>query len=97
MVVGILTVTLRLEGNASLKGKRKVVKSVLGRVRARFNVSASEVAEQDVHQLAVLGFTAAGPDYRLINAVMDNVLGFIEAHAEAEIIDSQLALEHFFT
>ena len=37
---------MRLEGNASLKGKRKVVKSILGRVKARFNVAASEVGQQ---------------------------------------------------
>ncbi len=43
MHAGLMEVTLRLEGNASLKGKRKVVKSILGRVKARFNAWAARI------------------------------------------------------
>ena len=42
MFVGILQVDLHLDKAASLKDKRQVVKSVLARVRAAFNVSAAE-------------------------------------------------------
>ncbi|MGL4208798.1 MAG: DUF503 domain-containing protein, partial [Candidatus Adiutrix sp.] len=55
MHVGALEITLRLQGNDSLKGKRKVVKSLIGRVKSRFNVGAAEVDQQDTHELAVLG------------------------------------------
>ena len=96
MVVGVLEITLRLEGNESLKGKRKVVKSILGRVKARFNVAASEVGGQDRYQIAVLGFSACGPDFRKLNSVMDNLLDYVENNVEAEVVDSQLELEHFF-
>jgi uncharacterized protein YlxP (DUF503 family) len=91
-----MEVTLRLEGNSSLKGKRKVVKSILGRVKARFNVAASEVGEQDVYGLAILGFAVCGPDGRVLNTVLDNILDFIEANADAEVADSQMEFDFIF-
>lgn len=87
---------MRLEGNASLKGKRKVVKSILGRVKARFNVAASEVGQQDTYELAVLGFSVCGPERRILNTVLDNVLDFIEDNADAEVVDSQMEFDLFF-
>lgn len=96
MHVGVLEVTLRLEGNASLKGKRKVVKSILGRIKSRFNVAASEVGGQDVYEVAVLGFAVCGPDHQVLNTVLDRVLDFIEDNAEAEVVDSVMEFDLFF-
>ena len=96
MHVGVMEVTLRLEGNASLKGKRKVVKSIMGRVKARFNVAVSEVGSQDVYETAVLGFAVCGPDQRILNAVLDNVLDFIEDNVDAEVADSVMEFDFFF-
>ncbi len=96
MHVGVMTVTLRLEGNASLKGKRKVVKSVLGRVKARFNAAVSEVGAQDVYETAILGFAVCGPDQRVLNTVLDNILDFIEDNADAEVADSDMEFDVFF-
>ena len=91
-----MEVTLRLEGNASLKGKRRVVKSILGRVKARFKAAASEVGGQDVYETAVLGFAVCGPDRRILNTVLDNILDFIEDNADAEVADSEMEFELFF-
>ncbi|MHC4962307.1 MAG: DUF503 domain-containing protein, partial [Planctomycetota bacterium] len=52
MLVGLLTVHIHLHGIDSLKGKRKIVKSLIERLRSRFNASVSEVAAQDNKQLA---------------------------------------------
>ncbi len=94
MHVGLLEVTLRLEGNASLKGKRKVVKSILGRVKARFNAAASEVGGH--YETAVLGFAVCGPDRRILNTVLDNILDFIEDNVDAEVADSEMEFDLFF-
>ncbi|MDR2142500.1 MAG: DUF503 domain-containing protein [Deltaproteobacteria bacterium] len=88
MLVGVLEVTLSLEGNRSLKGKRKVISSLLARVKARFNVSAAEVGGQNQHELAVLGFTVCGSEARILNSVLDHLLNFIEDNVEAQVIDS---------
>ena len=96
MHVGLLEVVLKLEGNSSLKGKRKVVKSLLGRVKARFNTAAAETGGQDIHETAVLGFAVCGPDRRVLNTVLDNILDFIEDNAEAEVADSRMEFDFFF-
>jgi uncharacterized protein YlxP (DUF503 family) len=90
MVVGVLEVTLHMEGNQSLKDKRKVVKSLLARTRAKFNASASEVGLPDVHESAILGFTVCGGDAEVLRSVLDHLLNFIEHAARAEVVDSRL-------
>ena len=58
MFVGILQVDLEITGARTLKEKRQVVKSVLDRLRASFNVSTAEVDDHDLYQRAALGFSA---------------------------------------
>ncbi|MDR2366811.1 MAG: DUF503 domain-containing protein [Deltaproteobacteria bacterium] len=89
VVVGVLLVTLRMEGNSSLKEKRRVVKSLLGRVKARFNASASEVGGQDRHETAVVGFSVMGSDARVLNRVLDHILNFVDDVVDAEVVDSE--------
>ena len=57
----------------SLKEKRGIVKSVLGRARNRFNVTCSEVARQDNPRVAVLGFVTIGPDKGVARTALERV------------------------
>ncbi len=95
MWLGAMEVTLRLEGNDSLKAKRKVVKSVLGRIKSRFNVAAAEVGGSDVYTACVLGFAVCGSDKTILKTVLERVLDFIEDNADAEVIDSFMEVELF--
>jgi uncharacterized protein YlxP (DUF503 family) len=90
VVLGVLEVTLSLEGNHSFKDKRRVVKSLLGRVKSRFNCSASEVGAQNSHGLAVLGFTVCGAEAKILNSVLNRLLNFIEDNAEAQVMEAQM-------
>ncbi len=92
MVVGLCLISLRLHGNASLKGKRRIVKSIKERVRSSFNVSVAEVAELDTLQRAEIGFAAVGNERAFINSVMDKVILKIEGFNMAEIIESRIEI-----
>ena len=92
MVVGICKIVLRIPGNASLKGKRKVVKGVITRLKNTFNVSAAEVGANDNHQRAEIGLAFVGNDRRRINSKLDKALNFVEAMEVAEIIDSEMEI-----
>jgi uncharacterized protein YlxP (DUF503 family) len=81
---------LALEGSHSFKDKRRVVKSLLGRVKSRFNCGAAEVGAQNNHGLAVVGFTVCGPEARILNSVLDHLLNYIEDNAEAEVVEAQM-------
>jgi len=50
MIVGTGLITLRLHDCRSLKGKRKVVKSMINRLRNNFNLSVAEVGANDIYQ-----------------------------------------------
>jgi len=78
MIVGILTVELHLHGLTSLKQKRSIVKSLLGRMRNKFNVSAAEVYRQDNKQLAVIGISIVSNETRYINQQFDKMINFME-------------------
>lgn len=96
MVVGILKITLIIPGNSSLKGKRKVIKSLLDKLRSKFNLAAAEVEHNDLWQKAGLGLTLVGNDRRFINSSMDKVLDFIYRTSDAEIIDSDSEIINIF-
>ena len=70
MIVGASVIDLHIHGSQSLKAKRGVVRSIVQRVRNRFNVSVAEIGGQDTWQLAVLGITAAGSDEVTVRRVL---------------------------
>ena len=88
--VGILQIDLSIEKARSLKEKRHVVKSILDRLRAGFNVSAAELDDLDLHQRAGLGFTAVANDADYVRGLLQKVLSHLQNHPEARVIDHQL-------
>lgn len=87
MVTGTAKITMYAPWVHSLKEKRMIVKSVCAKVRNKFNVSISEVEEQDTHQSIVLGLACVTGDAAFADSVIDHVLNFIEEITEAEIVD----------
>lgn len=77
MFVGVLRLTLYLPAPGSLKSKRHLVRSAIDRVKARFNVSIAEVAENDLWQKSVIGVTAVGNDHAFVNESLDKVADFV--------------------
>ena len=94
MVVGVAKLSLRLHGNQSLKGKRKVIKSICERVRKRFNLAVAETDSQDLWQAAELGIVAVGNEGRYIESKLDKASNFVEDLQLAEIVDVQRELIH---
>ncbi len=92
MVIGAMRIEMFLHDNQSLKGKRKVVKSVIGKVKHRFNVSISEVGSNDKWQIIELGVATAGNDRRHVDSSLTNVLAFIDSLYLAEIVDSKMEI-----
>ena len=97
MVVGVLRLRLHLPSSSSLKEKRRIVRSVIDRLKSRFEVAVAEVEEMDKWQVATLGIAAISNDTRHANEVLDKALDFVEAGPwEAQVIQSELELLHVF-
>jgi uncharacterized protein YlxP (DUF503 family) len=82
MNVGASKITLRLPENHSLKGKRRVIKSLCSRIRGKFNVSIAEVGDNDSWQIATLGVACASNSSRHTDDVLSSVMDFIERSRE---------------
>lgn len=92
MVAGLGVITFRLHDCRSLKGKRKVVKKIIHRLRNNFNVSVAEVGSNDMYQRAEIGFALVGNDRMLINSKIDKIINLADELGLAEIIDSEMEI-----
>lgn len=92
MVAGLGVITFRLHDCRSLKGKRKVVKSIITQLRNNFNVSVAEVGSNDVYQRAVIGFALVGNNRMVINAKIDKIFNLADELGLAEMIASEMEI-----
>ena len=79
MMAGLLTIHIHLHGIGSLKGKRKIVKSVIERLKSRYNFSVAEIDAQDNKSLAIIGLAAVANDSVFVNKQLDKAIEFIKA------------------
>ena len=94
MIVGTGIITLRLHDCRSLKAKRKVVKSMINKLRNNFNASVAEIGSNDVYQRAEIGFSLVGNDQALINSKIDKIFNMADDLGLAEIIDTEMEIIH---
>jgi uncharacterized protein len=87
MVLAYAVFDLHLPGCRGLKEKRMIVKSLKSRIRNEFEVSAAEVGGQDLLQRAELGVAAVGPDQAPLDALLQDILRFVESNLDGEILD----------
>lgn len=92
MTVGTCRVELQIPANASLKGKRQVLRSIKDRVRSRFNVSIAEVDRLDEWQRATVGIACVSNDARFADEVLSKVVHLIETSADALILDYEISI-----
>jgi uncharacterized protein YlxP (DUF503 family) len=78
MIIGVMKAELHLQGINSLKGKRSIVKSLLGRLKSRFNVSVSEVDHQDEKRIAVIGIALVSNETGFIDQQFDAIIHFMQ-------------------
>jgi hypothetical protein len=95
MNIGVCKVRLRLPENDSLKGKRQVSKSIIERVKNRYNVSIAEVDDQDLWQLLTLGITCVSNSGPHANEVLSKVVDFIQkSKFDVEMLDYEIEIIH---
>ncbi len=90
MVLGLLQIMVRLPDPQSLKEKRWLLKSLIARIKNRFNVSISEVDSQDKWQLSTVAVAHVGIAKPETNGLLDRVLEFAKGQKQIEVIDSKL-------
>jgi len=93
MVIGTCTIELHIPGNGSLKGKRRVIKSIIARIHNEFNVSIAEVDNQDLWQSATLGVACVSNGSNYVHGLLTKVVEWIEHNRpDVEVIDYQIEI-----
>ena len=80
-------------GDKSLKEKRSIVKSLIGRLKSRFNISIAEVDHNDNKTSAVIAMAIVSNETRFINQQLDKIADFM--HADGRFYLGQIERETF--
>jgi uncharacterized protein YlxP (DUF503 family) len=84
----VLRFRLRIPESGSLKDKRQVVRSVMQRLRNKFQVSVAEVDDNDAWQIATIGVACVANTARHCDEVLSEVVAFVEqSRLDAEVTD----------
>ncbi len=94
MHIGVCKIRLRIPDSQSLKAKRRIVKSLIAKLKNRFNIAIAEIEALDTHQFAVLAAVSVSNDNAHLHKLISHVVNFVEANVEAELIDYET--EFFF-
>jgi uncharacterized protein len=93
MIIGTCIIELRIPGNGSLKGKRRIIKSIIARVHNQFNVSIAEVGNHDLWQSATLGVACVSNGSTYVHGLLTKVVEWIEAHRpDVEVVDYRIEM-----
>jgi len=85
--VGVVNIELALYESASLKDKRRVIKSLKDRLRSAFNVSVAEVGHLEARQRATLAVAMVSGDARYLQGGLDQVVDFVRTRGGAVLLD----------
>ena len=88
MYVAVSRITLHLSASQSLKSKRGVVRSLVARVRQRFNVAIAETGDAELWQMAEMGLACVSNSPGHATEMVDEAVRFIEEEVlgQAEVI-----------
>jgi hypothetical protein len=93
MNIGVCRIVIRIPENHSLKGKRQIIKSIIGKLQQRYAVSVAEVEDNDLWQLATLGISCVSNHRQHSDTVLNNIVNYIARHyPNIEILDYQVEI-----
>ncbi len=90
MHIAALQVELEITDGLTLKDKRHVVRSLLDRIRNRFNVGAAEVGNNDSVRYATLAAVGVANERAFLDSMMTKISDLIESEPRVVVLGQQL-------
>ncbi|MCX8131668.1 MAG: DUF503 domain-containing protein [Clostridia bacterium] len=87
MVIGVCRIVLHMDEVFSLKEKRHIVKSIVERLKSRFNASVAEVDMNDTWNKAVIGVSCVSNEAGHADSMMSSIVNFVENDGRAVLVD----------
>jgi uncharacterized protein len=81
MHIGIIKFKIQLPANQSLKGKRKIVSSLIRKLHNNFAISVAETANNDDLKTAVIGISFVSNDIHILHRLISQILSYLQEHA----------------
>ena len=92
MIVGLLTLDLHIPEANSLKSKRMVIKSLIQKIKNKFNVSVAEVDAQNLWQRSIIGIAYVSNETVMINKVFEKIRTQVNNTHSVELINSDMEM-----
>lgn len=92
MIIGVCSLKLTIFGADSLKYKRQIFKSIIERLKNKFNISIAEVGLNDTWQTGIIGFACVTNDTAYANKIINKVIDFIDGDGRVEITDYNIEI-----
>ena len=86
---GLLIIQLHLPEAHTLKDKRQVLQSLLGRLKARLNVAVAETGHQDFHQRAEISLACVAGTRLGCDRILDDALALVEFQPRAVVLSAE--------
>ncbi len=77
-----------MESN-SLKDKRRIVRSIIERLKSRFNISIAEVEHLEALRRTALGLALVSNETGYLEKTMNKIVSFVEADTRVQIISME--------
>ena len=92
MFIGSATFYLSIDWANSLKDKRRCMKSIMDKMKNKFNISVAEIEENDNHNIGVIGFACVSNSKTHAEKTIDTVLRFAQANTEGELYSIEIEI-----
>lgn len=89
-MLGFLKIEIYMPGARTLKDRRQVVKSIIDRIRHKYNVSIAELDEAKVHKRALLGISFISNKKIYTEKILAAIEDSIHQLPSVEIIDKEI-------
>jgi hypothetical protein len=90
--IGLCTIELLIDEADSLKDKRRLLKSLMERVKSLYNVSVAEIDQQDVWRRSTLAFTCVANEKKHVFRVLQSAVAFFEKQRRSQVIDYRIEI-----
>ena len=87
MFVGVARIVLQIPGARSLKDRRRVVKGLKDRARAKLPVTIAEIGDLERHQVATLGVAVVSNDSARCSEVLQHMASLAGSAKDALVAD----------
>ena len=96
MVIGLLKIELYIESSRSLKDKRRIIKSLIQKLKSKYsNLSVSEIEFLNNWKKSIIAIVTVSNKITYINSVLDKVLNYINEGYNYQVVKSDIEILNY--